>query len=75
MPGTLGNPSLGRIIGHVGVAAPVKAGPVADGDVIEAILVLRRAIVSGPYDTVRAIQSELAYLRRLARRHVRRAAA
>jgi hypothetical protein len=43
--------------------------------VIEAIWVLRRAMVSGPYGTVRAIQSELAYLRRLARRHVRRAAA
>lgn len=75
MPRPPGTPAPGRIVGHVGVATPIRSGPVSDGDVIEAIWVLRRAMVSGPYGTVRAIQSELAYLRRLARRHVRRAAA
>jgi hypothetical protein len=65
----------GRIVGDVGVATPTESGPVADGDVIESVWTIRRAIAKGSFGTIRAIQAELAYLRRLARRRLRRAAA
>ena len=66
------------IVGHIGVAAPnatewLTVAP-SDGDVIGAVLTLRRAILHGPSSNLRAIQDELVYLRRHARRQLRRAA-
>lgn len=68
-------PAAGRVIGHVRFAVPGEPRPAADGDVIEGIWTIRRALATGSFDTIRAIQAELAYLRRLARRQLRRAAA
>jgi hypothetical protein len=66
------------IIGHIGVAAPVESEWMAvtptDSEIITAVLTLRRAILHGSSGNLRAIQGELAYLRRHARRQMRRAA-
>jgi len=47
---------------------------VPDGPVVGAVFVLRRAILSAGRDDVRRLLAELAYLRRLARRQLPRAA-
>ena len=47
---------------------------VDDGRIIDAVLTIRRALRGGTRDTIRAVQQEIAYLRREARRALRRAA-
>jgi hypothetical protein len=64
------------LVGHIATSATDTTdttAPVRDSDVIASVFTIRRAIVTASRLDVRAIQSELAYLRRLARRQLRRA--
>lgn len=63
-----------KLVGHIAAVEPIESGPgPSDGEIIEAVLLLRRALRSNTRATVRALLSELGHLRRVGRRELRRA--
>ena len=61
------------IAGHFGVHAGIPIGLISSGKLVSTVLTIQCTILSGPSENTRAIQGELAHVRRHARRAFRRA--